>query len=91
MNTPAKRGCDTLFIEAGGWLPPSEGVAFNIELPQSDLAPPHFSRGETTYEGTWRPGVLKIMPASRAPFIDDPHLSLAPLPPAGHLWLYGFA
>jgi hypothetical protein len=22
--------------------------AFNIELPQSDLAPPHFSRGETT-------------------------------------------
>src|ERR1700738_5567862 len=26
----------------------------------------------------------------RAPFIDDPHLSLPPSPPAGHLWLYGF-
>src|SRR3984893_11859694 len=25
----------------------------------------------------------------RAPFIDDPHL-YPPLPPAGHLWLYGF-
>src|ERR1700731_1863013 len=30
MNTPAKRGCDTLFIEAGGWLPPSRKLCAQL-------------------------------------------------------------
>jgi hypothetical protein len=76
LETPAKRGCYTLFIEAGGGYPlrvnsalsfyrSPEGVSLSTSNYPKVTSHLHTSKGETTYQHLQNPRAICPMPTMK--------------------------